>query len=105
MNINEEIKRLESELPNVCCNIYNFNEDNITDQIHDLADDSVDIYNSGLLDWLSENRSDAVYYIEEAVGEFGIDYNNFDFWRLLSSGQYLMYERQLYDNLKDTLYL
>lgn len=104
-NINEEIKSLEHDLPDVCCQIDEYTNEYIDDRIHDIADGNVDIYNSKILDWISENRSEAVEYIEESVAEFGIDSKNFDFWKLLQSGQYLMYERQLYDNKKDALLL
>lgn len=104
-NVNEEIESLEHDLPDICREIYDYNEEYISDQFHDIADNNVDIYYSGLLDWISENRGEAVEYIEESVAEFGIDSKNFDFWKLLQSGQYLMYERQLYDNKKDTLLL
>lgn len=105
MNINEEIKRLENELPDTCCKVYEYCSDYICDRIHDIADDSVSIYNNALLDWISENRGEAVEYIEDSIAEFGIDSKNFDFWKLLQSGQYLMYERELYDHLQDTCYL
>lgn len=104
MNINEEIKRLESELPNTCCQVYEYSEDYISDRIHDIADGNVDIYTKDLIDWLHES-SDAIEYVEEAVSEFGIDSKNFDLIKLFQSGQYLMYERELYDNIQDTCYL
>lgn len=104
-NINEEIKSLEQNLPDVCCQIDEYTSEYVDDRIHDIADDNVDVYYSGLLDWISENRGEAVEYIEDSVAEFGIDSKNFDFWKLLQSGQYLMYERQLYDNKKNTLLL
>lgn len=104
-NINKEIKSLEQDLPDICQEIYDYNEEYISDQFSAMADAKIDIYNGDLLDWIDENRGDAVDYIEESVAEFGIDSKNFNFWRLLQSGQYLMYERQLYDNKKDTLLL
>lgn len=104
-NIKEEIESLEHDLPDVCCQIDEYSNEYVDDRIHDIADSNVDIYYSGLLDWISENRGEAVEYIEESVAEFGIDSKSFDFWKLLQSGQYLMYERQLYDNKKDTLLL
>ena len=104
-NINEEIESLKHDLPDICCQIDEYTSEYVDDRIHDIADYNVDVYYSGLLDWISENRSEAVEYIEESVAEFGIDSKNFDFWKLLQSGQYLMYERQLYDNKKDTLLL
>lgn len=74
----------------------------IQDIIHEIADNAVPCYNSGLLDWLNEDRGDAVEYIEEAAAEFGLG-KPFDFWRLLSSGYYMKAKRALYDNLEDAL--
>lgn len=74
----------------------------IQDIIHEIADNSVPCYNSGLLDWLSEDRAEAVEYIEEAANEFGTE-KPFDFWRLLSSGYYMKAERAINDNLEDVL--
>lgn len=74
----------------------------IQDVIQEIADNATPCYNSGLLDWLNEDRAEAVEYIEEAANEFGTE-KPFNFWWLLSSGYYKKAERALYDNLEDAL--
>lgn len=76
-----------------------YDEGYICDIIAEIAGNNVDIYNSNLLEWAKGNYS----YIEEAVAEFGIDSKNFDFFKLIQQGQYLANERELYDNLEDSL--
>lgn len=74
----------------------------IQDVIQEIADNATPCYNSGLLDWLNEDRAEAVEYIEEAANEFGTE-KPFNFWRLLSSGYYMKAERAINDNLEDVL--
>lgn len=74
----------------------------IQDIIQEIADNATPCYNSGLLDWLNEDRAEAVEYIEEAANEFGTE-KPFNFWRLLSSGYYMKAERAINDNLEDAL--
>ena len=71
----------------------------ICDIIAKIADNHIDICNSDLLDWAKGNYS----YIEESISEFGIDSKNFNFFELIQQGQYLYNERNLYDNLEDSL--
>ena len=52
-----------------------------------------------MLDWAKGNYG----YIEEAVGEFGIDSRNFDFVRLLQQGQFIQLEHELYDCQKEII--
>lgn len=69
----------------------------ICDMISEVADNFVDIYNSDLLDWAKNNYE----YIEEAQDEFGTpkDSNdNADFFKMISQGEFLYYERLFYDN-------
>lgn len=76
----------------------------ICDIIAEIADNHVDIYNSDLLDWAKGNYS----YIEEALDEFGTPTDskgNADFIKIIMQGQYLYNERDLYDNLEDSLKL
>jgi hypothetical protein len=74
----------------------------IQDITQEIADNATPCYNSGLLDWLNEDRAEAVEYIEEAANEFGTE-KPFNFWRLLSSGYYMKAERAINDNLEDVL--
>lgn len=64
------------------------------DLFTEYADSQVDIYASDLFEWAKSNYE----YIEEAVEEFGIDSRNFDFLRVIQSGQLLYNERQLFED-------
>lgn len=68
----------------------------ICDIITEIADNSVDIYTQDLLDWVPDNYS----YIEEANIEMGVPKG---FLNQIQQGQYYYYERNLYENLEDTL--
>ena len=68
----------------------------ICDIITEIADNSVDIYTQDLLDWVPDNYS----YIEEANIEMGVPKG---FLNQIRQGQYYYYERNLYENLEDTL--
>lgn len=74
----------------------------IQDIIQEIADSATPCYNSSLLDWLNEDRAEAVEYIEEAANEFGTE-KPFNFWHLLTSGYYMKAERAIYNNLEDAL--
>jgi hypothetical protein len=74
----------------------------ICDIISEIAGNNVDIYNYDLLEWAKGNYS----YIEEALDEFGTptDGNGkADFLKIIQQGQYYANERDLYDNLEDSL--
>jgi|SRR3990167_2141750 len=78
------------------------------DARHEFIDGLVNPYNNDLLKWLSSHLSNASY-VEEAVEEFGLDTNNFNFWNLLQQGQYRhiedvlsIFEIQL-ESLKDEI--
>lgn len=68
----------------------------ICDIITEIADNSVDIYTQDLLDWVPDNYS----YIEDANIEKGVPKG---FLNQIRQGQYYYYERNLYENLEDTL--
>lgn len=70
----------------------------ICDIITEIADSHVDVYTSDLLDWARDNYS----YIDEANEEFG---RADDFLGEIRQGQFLYNERDLYDNLEDSLKL
>lgn len=59
--------------------------DALEDQIHELADAQVDIYYSGLIDWIQAD-SDNVIAVDEAIQEYGTDGQ--DFYGLIRLGQY-----------------
>jgi hypothetical protein len=69
----------------------------IGDAITEIADGRVDIYNSDL--W--KNAPNVQEYIEEALSEGLCDLSsqNTDLTRIFSTGEYVYYERALYDNL------
>lgn len=74
----------------------------IGDIITEIADYNVNIYTSDLLEWAKGNYS----YIEEALDEFGTpqdDNGKADFIRTIQQGQYYANERNLYENLEDSL--
>ena len=63
----------------------------ICDTISEIADSEVDIYYSGLIDWL-KNDNDSVENIESALQEFGTPKTDRDgtpdFMKILQQGQY-----------------
>lgn len=78
---------------------YGYNQDDINDIIHDIADNNVDIYTYDLMEWAKDNYS----YIEDAVQEYGIDAQNFNFIGLIRQGQYKYIEEALYNNYDNML--
>lgn len=103
----EMIKQIKSQINDISVDLVDEYHDTtryICDAISQVADDHVDIYNYDLKQWLQED-SEAVDCIEEAVGEFGINHQDFDFYRLIQSGQYLQSERQLYSDIENIVIL
>lgn len=70
----------------------------ICDIVTEIADNHVDIYTNDLLDWAKDNYE----YIDEANEELG---RADDFLGEIKQGQFLYNERDLYDNLEDSLKL
>ena len=70
----------------------------ISDLFTEQADGYVDIYNADLLEWAKHNYE----YIEEAIDEFGDvakdSQGRADFMRTIQQGEFLYYERQLYED-------
>ena len=77
----------------------------ISDLFCEHADSWVDIYNSDLLEWAKYNYE----YIEEAIDEYGDvakdPSGRADFMRTIMQGQFLYYERQLYEDADDIIKL
>lgn len=74
----------------------------LNDILHEIADNSVDIYNYNLLEWCKDNYS----YIEYALDEYGTptDSNGrADFFRMIQQGQYYANCEEIYNNLNDML--
>lgn len=91
----------------ICENITDYTratDDYVDDIFSQIADNGVDLYWSGLIDWLKEYHN-ATDYIEQAVKNQGIDSNNFDFMRLIQAGQYEYNFEQLNDNRHEILLL
>lgn len=79
--------------------LVDYNRGYVGDCISELADNNIDICNHDLLEWVRGNSS----YVEDAVAEFGIGSDNFDFYGLLRQGQYMQIEEELYENIDDIL--
>ena len=75
---------------------YDYDNGCIGDIVTEIADNHVDIYNYDLLEWAKENY----LYIDEAMQEFG---KPDDFLQYIRQGQYYCYEKDLYENLEDSL--
>jgi hypothetical protein len=63
------------------------------DIFHEIVDGNVDIYYSGLLKWLNDDDR-SIEFVEDAVAGGYVDLNDFDFWKLISSGQYLQIQEE-----------
>lgn len=64
-----------------------------------IAENHIYTNTDNLFDWAKEN----INFIEECVNEYGFDNKNFDFCRLIQSGQYYSNREELYNNLYDIL--
>lgn len=107
ININEKIEELQKEssyyagedIGDIITEFAGYDNGYICDIISSIADANVDIYTSDLLEWNVSNYE----YTEQAVDEFGMCDNRFDMIKAIQSGQYLFFERALYENLKNTI--
>jgi len=84
--------------------IYDLKHYSFSDRLHELADGLVDVYNQDLLNWVESSHE--VRYINDAVDEYGMDANNFDFYDLIKMGQYQYYYElvnELYNDFIDFL--
>ena len=66
------------------------NNDDLSDFINELSDSKVDVYNYDLRKWVVDNYN----YIEDAVSEYGYDYHDFDFHKIIMMGQYLAFNNE-----------
>lgn len=76
--------------------IRNYSGGYICDIITEIADNNVDIYYSDLFEWAKHNFE----IIEEANEEFGAPN---DIIKQIQQGEFLAFERELYENLEDNL--
>ena len=70
--------------------------------INEIADNNIAIYYSDIFEWAKNN----IGYIEEALNELGTPQDSngkADFIRIIQQGQYYANEKDLYENLKDTI--
>lgn len=72
----------------------------LRDLISEYADWQVDYYNDDLANWL---RRGGDYYVERYVEEIGIDTRNFNFWQVVSGGQFLELEERLLRDESDII--
>lgn len=96
MEIEELKKNLETgEIGDRFCD---YDHGYICDIITEIADNAIDIYYSDLFEWAKDNFS----IIEEANEELGTPT---DITKQIQQGQFIYYERDLYDNLEDSILL
>lgn len=72
----------------------------ISDLVHEVADDQVDIYWSDLSRWLNEARG-SEGYMERAINEGFVDVSCYDFFNHIQAAQYLYIEDEINGALDD----
>lgn len=72
--------------------------DDLQDQINELADAQIDIYNNDLIEWTRADN-DHIWAINEAMSEFGTEGQ--DFFGLIRLGQYKFYSDIFYEMLEE----
>ena len=93
----DKIKELETNLSFTYGNqIVNYSDGYIGDVFSEIADSNIDIYVVDLFEWGKNNFE----YINEATEEFG---NPADIIKQIQQGQFLSFEKELYDNQNDVL--
>ena len=93
----DKIKELETNLSFIHGNqIVNYSDGYIGDVFSEIADSNIDIYVVDLFEWGKNNFE----YINEATEEFG---NPSDIIKQIQQGQFLSFEKELYDNQNDVL--
>lgn len=76
----------------------------LNDDLHEIADNMVDIYNYDLLEWCKDNYS----YIEYALDEYGTPTDSkgkADFIKMIQQGQYYQNLEEIYNNKKEMILL
>lgn len=102
-NVIEKMEELKKGLDDEVLDLFDTGVDYngccyICDMISEVADSSIDIYTSDLLDWVKNNYD----YIEDALDEFGTPQDSngkADFFQMIRQGEFLYYERLFYDNI------
>ena len=99
----EELKRNLKKYDDTTCGVDCLCDYSPTTYLYDtlwnIADANVDIYNYNLLEWLKDNYTD----FEETIDECGVSSDRFDLMRYIQMAQCRAYERELTENLQDTM--
>lgn len=99
INVKERKEKLKEELKRTYCDdICDYDNGYISDIITEIADYHVDIYYNDLFEWAKGNFS----IIEETNEELGAPT---DMIKQIQQGQFLQYERELYDNFDNMILL
>lgn len=99
INVKEIKEELKESLNDTYCNcICDYDSGYICDVISEISDSHVDIYYYDLFEWAKNNFS----IIEEANEELGAPN---DITKQIQQGQYIQYEREMYDNIDDMIQL
>lgn len=69
--------------------------------LHEIADNMVDIYHADRFKWLSHDTYTRSSIIEDAVTEYGYDFNNFNLSDIIALGQFKFYFDLLNDLIND----
>lgn len=93
--LNDDLKDLADELSG-------YDNSYICDAITEISDNKIDIDYSDLRKWLKE-EGEAIYYCEEAVKNYLIDWHDFDFYKMIQCGQFAFYEALFYNNLEEII--
>ena len=99
----EELKRNLKKYDDTTCGVdclcYYSPTTYLYDILWNISDANVDIYNYNLLEWLKDNYTD----FEETIDEYGVSSDRFDLIRYIQMAQCRAYERELTENLQDTM--
>ena len=99
INVKEIKEELKESLNDTYCDcICDYDSGYICDVISEISDSHVDIYYYDLFEWAKNNFS----IIEEANEELGAPN---DIIKQIQQGQYVQYEREMYDNIDDMIQL
>ena len=99
INVKEIKEELKESLNDTYCDcICDYDSGYICDIISEISDSHVDIYYYNLFEWAKNNFS----IIEEANEELGAPN---DITKQIQQGQYIQYEREMYDNIDDMIQL
>jgi hypothetical protein len=75
--------------------------DDKNDLLHEIADNCVDIYHANRFKWLSYDTYTRSSIIEDALTEYGYDFNNFNLSDIIAVGQFKFYFDLLNDLIGD----